>query len=84
VTGGFPPGRVHLRGALKPAASTVVSALTPGDGSASRAAPIGISGDAATAAPAAATAPASATTPTSTRPAASSWPRVIPSATRVG
>ena len=32
-----------------PAASTVVSALTPGDGSASRAAPIGISGDAATA-----------------------------------
>jgi hypothetical protein len=67
-----------------PAASTVASALTPGSGSASRAAPIGISGDAATAIPAATSAPMAAAAPTLTSPAAISCPRVIPSAASAG
>ena len=61
-----------------PAASTAASTLTPGSGSARRAVPIGISGDAATARPAAATAPAAAATPTCSRPAAISWPQGHP------
>ena len=69
--------------AAKPAASTAAFTLTPGSGSASRAGPIGISGEAAMATPHATAAPAAAAKPTSTRPAASSWPRVIPSAASV-
>lgn len=59
--------------APEPAASTGMSALRPGCGSASLAGPIGISGDAAIAAPQAATAPTAAARPTSARPAAVSW-----------
>ena len=66
--------------AAGPAVSTSQSVLIPGDGSASRAAPTGISGDAATATAAARTAPAAAATATSSSPAAVSWPRVIPRA----
>ena len=66
--------------ATGPAVSTSQSVLIPGDGSASRAAPTGISGDAATAAAAARTAPAAVATATSSSPAAVSWPRVIPRA----
>ena len=70
--------------ATAPAVSTVPATLTPGSGSARRASPIGISGDAATATATAATAPTAPATPTSTRPAAVSWALVIPSAARVG
>ena len=70
--------------AAAPAASTSASALTPGSGSASRAAPIGISGDAATATPAATTAPMAAATPTLISPAAISCQRVRPSAASAG
>ena len=62
------------------AVSTSQSVLIPGDGSASRAAPTGISGDAATATAAARTAPAAVATATSSSPAAVSWRRVIPRA----
>ena len=55
-----------------PADSTSQSALTPGLGSASRAAPIGISGEAATATPAARMAPALPATAISMSAAASS------------
>ncbi len=65
------------------AASTVASALTPGSGSARQGAPIGISGDAATATPAAA-APMAAATPTLISPAAISCRRVRPSAASAG
>ena len=67
-----------------PADSTSQSALTPGSGSASRAAPIGISGEAATATPAARIAPAVPATAISISAAASSWPRVMPSAASTG
>ena len=68
-----------------PAASTSQSALTPGSGSASRAAPIGISGDAATATPAARMAPAVLATTISTSAAATiPWPRVRPRAASTG
>ena len=70
--------------AAAPAASTSASALTPGSGSARRAAPIGISGDAATATPAATAAPMAVATPTLISPAAISCPRVRPSAASAG
>jgi hypothetical protein len=70
--------------ATTPTVSTAASALTPGSGSARRAVPIGISGDAATATAAAPRAPAAAATPTSSSPAAISWPRVIPNAASTG
>ena len=70
--------------AIAPTARTAVSMLMPGAGSARRAVPIGISGDAATAAPMAATAPAAAATPTSINPLTISWPRVIPNAASTG
>ncbi|HEY7013249.1 MAG TPA: hypothetical protein VH480_10860 [Streptosporangiaceae bacterium] len=63
--------------AAKPAVSTGTSAFRPGWGSARRAGPIGISGEAAKATAQASTAPAAAATPTSIRPA------VSPSAARV-
>ena len=66
------------RMATGPAASTSQSVLIPGDGSARRAAPTGVSGDAATATAAARTAPAADAMATSSSPAAVSWPRVIP------
>ena len=61
-----------------------MSALTPGAGSASRAVPIGISGDAATATPAAATAPPTAATPNSANLPHAIWVRVMPSAASAG
>jgi hypothetical protein len=61
----------------------MTSTLTPGSGSARRAGPIGISGDAATAVATAMTA-AAAAAPTSASPAAVSWARVMPSAASVG
>lgn len=67
-----------------PADSTTQSALTPGSGSASRAAPIGISGDAATATPAARMAPAVPATTVSMSAAATIWPRVRPRAASTG
>ena len=70
--------------ATAPVASTIPATLMPGSGSARRASPIGISGDAATATATAATAPAAPAVPTSTRPAAVSWALVIPSAASVG
>jgi hypothetical protein len=69
--------------AAAPAASTPVFTLTPGCGSASRAAPIGVSGDAAIAIATAPMAPARAATATSRALAANSWRRVMPSAARV-
>ena len=69
------------RMAAGPAVSTSQSALIPGDGSASRAAPTGISGDAATATVAARTAPVAVAAATSSRLTAVSWARVIPRAT---
>ena len=72
------------RMAAAPTARTVMSALMPGAGSAGRAVPIGISGDAATATAAAATAPAAVATPTSISPLPIIWPRVMPSAASVG
>ena len=69
--------------AAAPRPSTATSALTPGPGSARRAGPIGVSGDAATATATAMTAAAAAAAPTSTSPAAVSWARVMPSAASV-
>src|SRR5262249_59254801 len=70
--------------ATAPTARTVISALTPGAGSARRAGPIGISGDAATATPPAATAPAAAATPTSASAPQAIWRRVMPRAASAG
>ena len=69
--------------AAAPTPSTVTSTLAPGPGSARRAGPIGISGDAATAVATAMTAAAAAAVPTSASPAAVSWARVMPSAASV-
>ena len=69
--------------AAAPAASTPAFTLTPGCGSASRAGPIGVSGDTAMAIATAPRAPATAATAASAMLAANSWPRVMPSAARV-
>ena len=69
--------------AANPTARTGTLTATPGSGSASRAGPIGISGDAATAMTHAPAAPAAEAAVTSARPAAISWRRVMPRAASV-
>ena len=69
--------------AANPTARTGTLTATPGSGSASRAGPIGVSGDAATAMTHAPAAPAAAAAVTSARPAAISWRRVMPRAASV-
>ena len=68
----------------KPMASTATSACTPGSGSASRAAPIGISGEAATATATARIAPATVTRASRAADRASRLRRVMPNARRIG
>ena len=58
--------------------------LNPGWGSATRAGPMGIKGEARATAATASVVPAMATTPTSASPRATSWLRSMPSARRVG
>ena len=69
--------------AAAPAASTPAFTLTPGSGSASRAGPIGVSGEAAIAIATAPRAPATVAAAVSAMLAANSWRRVMPSAARV-
>jgi len=69
--------------AAAPAASTPAFTLTPGCGSASRAGPIGVSGDAAMAITTAPMAPPTVAAAISAMLAANSWRRVMPSAARV-
>jgi len=69
--------------AAAPAASTPAFTLTPGLGSASRAGPIGVSGDTAIAIATAASAPATVAAAVSAMLAANSWRRVMPRAASV-
>ena len=69
--------------AAAPAARMPAFTLTPGCGSASRAGPIGVSGEAATAIATAPRAPATAAAAVSATLAVNSWRRVMPSAARV-
>ena len=69
--------------AAAPAARMPAFTLTPGSGSASRAAPIGVSGEAAMAIATAPRAPATVAAAVSAMLAANSWRRVMPSAASV-
>ena len=68
----------------RPAPSTARLTSMPGLGSASRAGPIGISGEAAMAIPVPSRPPARVTRPTQSSDAAASVPRLAPSARRIG